>query len=72
MSFSPASSSAATPSVVGPWPGGSWLASWDNVVEAQRFWQAAILPWYQALLAAQREQWDRWTCQWTGGVPIDG
>jgi hypothetical protein len=49
-----------------------WLASWNNLMEAQRFWLTAILPWQQGLLAAQRDLWDQWRAQWAGGVPIDG
>jgi len=54
-----------------PMPTDWWLASSDNWVESQRFWMAAVLPWHQALLAAQRDLWDRWTSRWAGGVPID-
>jgi len=48
-----------------------WLASWNNAIESQRLWLAAMVPWHQALIAAQRDWWDEWTCRWAGGVPID-
>jgi hypothetical protein len=47
------------------------LVAWDNAVECQRLWLAALLPWQQGLLAAQRDLWDGWTSRWAGGVPID-
>ena len=52
-------------------PSDWWLASWSNAIESQRLWLAAMLPWQQALVAAQRDLWDRWMCRCAGGVPID-
>ena len=53
-------------------PADWWLASWDNLAEAQSFWMSTLLPWNQGLLATQRNLWDEWTCRWAGGAPIDG
>lgn len=52
-------------------PADWWLSSLGNWVESQQLWLAAMLPWHEALVAAQRDLWDQWASHWAGGVPID-
>ncbi len=47
-------------------------AAWELTMSMQRNQFQAWTDWQKSIAAVQQDLWDRWTCRFGGGVPLDG